>query len=106
MKPMIVAALITIAIFIVAMVILLVLPPIFTLIAGVIIVGIGAWRKKELVGWIGAIFVGCTLTLMVLGDIAATVQGVFALIFVVAAGVLTFFAAYRASEGFHWADAD
>ncbi len=106
MNPMIVAALITIAIFIVAMVILLVLPPIFTLIAGVIIVGIGAWRKKELVGWIGAIFVGCTLTLMVLGDIAATVQGVSALIFVVAAGALTIFTAYRASEGFHWADAD
>jgi hypothetical protein len=43
---------------------------------------------------------------MVLGDIAATVQGVFALIFVVAAGALTFSAAYRASEGFHRADAD
>ncbi len=107
MKTMIVAALVTIAIFIVAMVILLVIPPIFTLIAGVIVVGIGAGMKKELVGWIGAIFLGCTVTLMVLGDIAATVQGVFTLIFVVAVGALTFLAGFRASEDwFHRADAD
>ncbi len=109
MNRIIVAALIATAAFLVVMVILAVIPPILIiliLITGFIVIWIGANIDNVLVGWIGVILLSCTLTLVVLGDIAATPQGVFALIFVVVAGATTIYAAHEASEAWiHRADA-
>ena len=88
------------------MAVLSVIPAIAMLITGFVVCLYGTGKKNDLVGWIGTILVCATFTLMVVGDIAATLQGVFALIFVVAAAAATGLAAHDALEAwFHRADA-